>query len=64
MAHLTWLRMKRAALLLERTDQKISSIAEDVGYQNAFAFSTAFKRVMGTAPHTFARGYSSARMGR
>jgi AraC-like DNA-binding protein len=53
--HLTWLRMKRAAFLLERSSQKISSIAEEVGYGNAFAFSTAFKRVIGVAPAEFAR---------
>jgi AraC-like DNA-binding protein len=55
MEHLTWLRMKRAAFLLERTNQKILTIAEEMGYQNAFAFSSAFKRVMGAAPFVFAR---------
>lgn len=58
MEHLTWLRMKRAAFLLERTNQKISVIAEDVGYQNAFAFSTAFKRVIGISPIKFSREFS------
>jgi AraC-like DNA-binding protein len=57
MEHLTWLRMKRAAFLLERTDQKISAIAEATGYQNAFAFSTAFKRVIGVSPLEFSRRF-------
>jgi AraC-like DNA-binding protein len=55
MEHLTWLRMKRAAFLLERTSQKIAAIAEEVGYQNAFAFSTAFRRVIGVSPLEFSR---------
>ena len=55
MEHLTWLRMKRAAFLLERTNRKIAAIAGDTGYQNAFAFSTAFKRVMGVSPLEFSR---------
>jgi AraC-like DNA-binding protein len=55
MEHLAWLRMRRAASLLERTDQKISVVAEEVGYQNAFAFSTAFKRVIGVSPRAFSR---------
>ena len=58
MEHLTWLRMKRAAFLLERTDRKIAVMAEELGYQNAFAFSTAFKRVIGVPPLEFSRGLS------
>jgi AraC-like DNA-binding protein len=53
MAYLAWLRMKRAAYLLEHSNRKISVVAEEVGYQNAFAFSTAFKRVMRTSPREF-----------
>jgi AraC-like DNA-binding protein len=58
MEHLTWLRMKRAAFLLERTSQKIAVVAEDMGYRNAFAFSTAFKRVIGVSPLEFSRSLS------
>jgi AraC-like DNA-binding protein len=58
MEHLRWLRMKRAALLLERTNQKIAAIAEDTGYRNAFAFSTTFKRVIGVSPREFSRRLS------
>lgn len=55
MEYLTHLRMKRATILLMRTNQKIAVIAEDVGYENPFAFSTAFKRVIGVSPHEFSR---------
>lgn len=49
---LIWLRMRRAAELLQ-TDAKIDTIARDVGYQNPFVFSTTFKRVMGWSPSAF-----------
>jgi AraC-like DNA-binding protein len=61
--HLTWLRMKRAAFLLERTDEKIATIAETVGYENAFAFSVAFKWMMGVSPLGFSKGLSQKRRG-
>lgn len=48
-----FLRMRRAATLLESTRQKISAIAASVGYDNAFAFSTAFKRHMGVSPDAY-----------
>lgn len=50
MHHVAFLRMRRAATLLESTRQKVQAIAASVGYDNAFAFSTAFKRHMGTSP--------------
>ena len=53
MHQLTLLRMQRAATLLESTTHKIEQIARAVGYANAFAFSTAFKRHMGVAPSAF-----------
>ena len=53
MQHLTALRMRRAGMLLESTDQKIGAIARAVGYENAFAFSTAFKRHHKVAPAAY-----------
>lgn len=53
MHHLTDLRMKRAAMLLESTDLKVESVAQNVGYSSAFAFSTAFKRHNGKSPAAF-----------
>ena len=54
-AHLMYLRMKRASTLLLGTDWTIERIAEEVGYRNAFVFSTAFKKVIGWPPSTYAR---------
>jgi AraC-like DNA-binding protein len=49
MEYVTHLRMRRAAVLLLKTE-KIQSIAHLVGYKNAYAFSTAFKRYHGVSP--------------
>lgn len=50
MRHLTYLRMRHASELLAVTDEKIGNIAQKVGYDNAFAFSSAFKRESGMSP--------------
>jgi AraC-like DNA-binding protein len=50
MAHCTWLRMHHAASLLTLGDDRVAKIADDVGYDNPFAFSVAFKRVLGISP--------------
>jgi len=50
---LIWLRMRRAAELLSSTDLKIETIAHQVGYQNAFVFSTTFKNCMGWPPSEY-----------
>jgi AraC-like DNA-binding protein len=51
--HLAQLRMQRAAMLLKTTDQKLATIAASLGYQNVFAFSVAFKRLIGLAPANY-----------
>ena len=53
MHQLTMLRMRRAAMLLESTSVKVDAIARAIGYVNAFAFSTAFKRQMGRSPAAY-----------
>ena len=53
MHQVTFLRMRRAATLLESTRQKVMLIARAVGYDNAFAFSTAFKRLTGSSPNAY-----------
>jgi AraC-like DNA-binding protein len=53
MKHVTFLRMRHATLLLQATSLNVSAVAELVGYQNAFAFSTAFKRHIGSSPAAF-----------
>jgi len=47
---LIWLRIRRAAELLADEGRKIASISNEVGYENPFVFSTAFKRCMGWSP--------------
>ena len=44
------LRLRRAARLLSSTDAKVESVAEAVGYSNAFVFSLAFKKGTGFSP--------------
>ncbi len=50
MRHVRRLRMRRAAALLEATGCTVQAVAAQVGYENAFAFSTAFKRDVGLTP--------------
>lgn len=53
MRHVSYLRMHRAAALLESTNQKVESIGRLVGYRSGFAFSTAFAREMGMPPRKY-----------
>lgn len=48
--YLTTLRMSRAEDALARTDLTLAAIAASVGYGNAFAFATAFRREHGVSP--------------
>jgi transcriptional regulator GlxA family with amidase domain len=50
MQYLTRLRMRRAAALLATGDRDIAQVGQAVGYANAFAFSTAFRRHHGVPP--------------
>jgi len=52
MHHVAVIRMRHAESLLEAESYTVGRVAEAVGYENAFAFSTAFKRVMGHPPST------------
>jgi AraC-like DNA-binding protein/quercetin dioxygenase-like cupin family protein len=53
-AYVTHLRMRHATSLLE-SGHKVEIVARMVGYENAFAFSVAFQRLMGTPPSEFRR---------
>ncbi|WP_375459424.1 AraC family transcriptional regulator [uncultured Enterovirga sp.] len=53
MQQLTNLRVQHAAHQLVTTDAKIETIADSVGYRNAFAFSNVFKKVTGVRPSHF-----------
>jgi transcriptional regulator GlxA family with amidase domain len=55
MDHLTYLRMQRAGALLLNGGLSVKQAASAVGYANPFAFSTAFKRVMGVPPSRYRR---------
>jgi len=59
MHYVTELRMRSAASLLASEFYTIEAVAERVGYENAFAFSTAFKRRMGITPSDFRRPQST-----
>ncbi|QSB05166.1 AraC family transcriptional regulator [Natronoglycomyces albus] len=50
MTYLAGWRLSVAADLLQRTDKTVDAIARHVGYSNAYALSTAFKRHFGVRP--------------
>jgi AraC-like DNA-binding protein len=52
MRQVSRLRMQQAISLLSQ-GYKVEAVAKDVGYENAFAFSTAFKRMIGRSPSHF-----------
>jgi len=53
MQHLTSLRIERAQQLLSTTDDKVESIAHQVGFDDASVFSRAFKRWVGRSPKAY-----------
>ncbi|MFJ9776381.1 AraC family transcriptional regulator [Kitasatospora sp. NPDC101157] len=55
MAYLAGRRLAVAADLLRDTECTVASAARQVGYSNAFALSTAFKRVRGISPQEHRR---------
>lgn len=55
MSYLTGWRMTLAADLLRDTDATVAAVAHEVGYENAFAFSAAFKRTHDHSPTTWRR---------
>ncbi len=59
MDYLTRWRMLRAGDRLENTGDSVSVIALSLGYESESAFSTAFKRVMGSSPRQYVRARTS-----
>lgn len=53
MAYVTRLRMQYAASLLSSGRYTVAEVAARVGYDNPFAFSTAFKRELGQPPSQY-----------
>ena len=63
MAYLTDWRMTLAAdLLREEAGTTVAAAAEAVGYQDAFAFSVAFKRAKGVSPSRWGRESDEVRI--
>jgi AraC-like DNA-binding protein len=58
MSYLTGWRLALAADLLREPDATIGAVAHKVGYGNAFALSSAFKRVRGISPRQHRAGAS------
>ncbi len=54
MRHVAHLRMQHALSLLA-ANQKVAAVSGAVGYETPFAFSIAFKRIIGRSPSSFQR---------
>ena len=52
-AYINDIRLSHAALLLETTNEKISTIADQCGYENPYYFIKLFKRKFGYPPHAY-----------
>jgi AraC-like DNA-binding protein len=53
--YLRAVRMQKAMRMLGETSKNLEQVALEVGYQDAFSFSKAFKRTVGVAPKDFRR---------
>jgi AraC-like DNA-binding protein len=51
--HVIFLRMRRAASLLAKSDEKVETVAREVGYENPFVFSNTFKKWIGWRPSEY-----------
>jgi AraC-like DNA-binding protein len=59
---LTRLRVERAELLLARTDDTVTQIAALVGCPDPNYFSRLFRRVVGTSPGNYRRGFRTGEL--
>jgi AraC-like DNA-binding protein len=55
LTYLTGWRMTVAADVLRDTDATVATVAHDIGYEDPFAFSVAFKRTRGVSPSIWRR---------
>ncbi|KRM41882.1 AraC family transcriptional regulator [Lentilactobacillus parafarraginis] len=60
---LTKYRLEEAVKRLLSTSEQISRIAADVGYQNVYYFSMAFKRRYGVSPLSYRNQYADDKVG-
>lgn len=51
--YLTTVRIQKAMHLLADSSEKIQSVAQEVGYSDAFSFSKVFKKVAGLSPREY-----------
>lgn len=58
MQHIEWLRLQRASYWLQTTPWPLKLIADRLGYENPYHFSTAFKRRMGLSPTHYRQRHS------
>ena len=54
-------RLHRAAVRLRRTDDAISAIAYDAGFNDLSTFNRRFRRVMGSSPGLYRAGHGCSR---
>jgi AraC-like DNA-binding protein len=55
LGYLKHYRMRLAGQMLLNSDASLAEVAQRVGYESAFAFSSSFKRVNGVSPSEFRR---------
>ncbi len=53
MQHVTFLRLQKARHLLATTQEKVESVATEVGFKSTFSFSNTFKSWIGVRPSDF-----------
>lgn len=53
--HYLHMKIERACYLLDTGESSISSIAEQLGYEDSYYFSRLFKKVMGVSPGNYRR---------
>ncbi|MFP4660763.1 MAG: response regulator [Halanaerobiales bacterium] len=51
--YLNMIRINRAKELLKTTDKKIYEVADDVGFNDSYYFSSWFKKIVGVTPTTY-----------
>ncbi|KQW45436.1 MULTISPECIES: AraC family transcriptional regulator [unclassified Roseateles] len=55
LSYLRTVRLQAAMRWLSESDRTLEQVAQEVGYQDAFSFSKAFKREVGVSPREFRR---------
>lgn len=51
--YLNMIRVNKAKELLKTTDKKIYQIADQVGFNDSYYFSSWFKKIVGVTPTTY-----------